>query len=671
MYDNDTTPFDRATQNLCLGDSLLFVFYTPHNCDTIVNVNWLQNNGRLYHQDDHVRSFVVKPTQGGDNTYRVRIFYKHPNETINLTFDFQYVVTVKQRPHLFINYPNPPDTIKYCYPDEAPLNLNLPNPTDNIIDYNFVVDGPNTVNFLKSKGVGVDVDTLSSFSPDKTGNYVVIANYKYLCSEMPSTLARGEVRIVVNNNSEDPASFIVTPPKEGFCVVEGITIKSSDKEGSSLAWEHNGTLIEHFPYNPDTGPGTYTLTTLIYNACHAEGNPKRYDIEVRLVPKPIIEAMPDRTVCRGDSVVLKYVPGRFVGDTLIWTFTSGVITKDTVVINNTTTFRANSGNVCGYVSDDVTIYRMPDAAVQLMPDTAACLYDEIRLRVLQKEGDIIWRNSHFNLIGTGDVVPVWVSGNETYTAIAANQCSSDSADLRVTSLYLPNVELKADTSICYGTPLDLQERVFDSWGILQWTPSQNASPTEAGTYVATASTEKCGSASDTIFVNVYPPLMLLPDNSQLPHYNQQDFYEASFQTLQGEPALSYSINGTLPPGLAPVNGRISGKPVLGPYDYNTHLLEVSVVDSHQCQTSKEYVLKPEWKAANVLLPTADAENAVFLPEYSLEVYNRNGLLLHKGMGWNGIWNNAYVPAGTYFYKVKILIDNMPEDRMSYVVVMYY
>jgi gliding motility-associated-like protein len=67
----------------------------------------------------------------------------------------------------------------------------------------------------------------------------------------------------------------------------------------------------------------------------------------------------------------------------------------------------------------------------------------------------------------------------------------------------------------------------------------------------------------------------------------------------------------------------------------------------------------------------DIGNAIFLPDYNLEVYNRNGLLMHKGRGWDGLWNNAFVPAGTYFYKVKILIDGMPEERMNYVVVMYY
>ncbi|MDR0692736.1 MAG: hypothetical protein LBF69_06840, partial [Prevotellaceae bacterium] len=125
------------------------------------------------------------------------------------------------------------------------------------------------------------------------------------------------------------------------------------------------------------------------------------------------------------------------------------------------------------------------------------------------------------------------------------------------------------------------------------------------------------------------------------------------------------------PGLDLIDGHISGKPRLGIYDYNTHHIQVSVTDGHQCQTSREYILAPEWKAANVLLPMGETANAVFLSEYNLEVYSRNGLLLHKGMGWGGTWNNTFVPPGTYFYKAKILIDGKPEDRMGFVVVMHY
>jgi hypothetical protein len=499
---------------------------------------------------------------------------------------------------------------------------------------------------------------------------------------MDTLLARGEVRIVVNTKAEDGASFIVTPPSEGFCINQGITIDSKNKEGSSLKWEYNGQPV-YFPYYPPDAStytkSTYTLKALIYNACYPSSSPKKHDVTVQVAPIPTVKVMPDTTVCHGASVALKAQSGSFVGDTLMWTLTGaneGKKTKDTVVIYTTTTFRAIAvSKACPDVSDEVTVFRMPDAKVEVKPTMEACEGEEIQLHVEKtvEVDTVIWRSSHFDFIGEGDDILVRVAGSETYTAVASNRCSKDSASLSLTAWDLPFIAVKPDTSICYGVSLNLDSCIIHSVaGSLQWTPGYSASLTEPAVYIATTTSQhNCGSASDTLFVDVYPPLILLPDHSDLPRYNKQDFYDVSFQTLQATPVLTYSINGALPPGLTLTNGRISGQPALGPYDYNTHHLQVSVVDEHRCRASREYTLAPEWKAANMLLPMGDPGNAIFLPEYQLEVYNRNGLLLHKGTGWNGTWNNAFVPSGTYFYKVNILIDNIPEERMSYVVVMYY
>jgi hypothetical protein len=307
-----------------------------------------------------------------------------------------------------------------------------------------------------------------------------------------------------------------------------------------------------------------------------------------------------------------------------------------------------------------------------MPDVSACLNEEILLRVIKKDdGKIVWYNSYHSQIGEGESIWVRVTRSETYTAVIFNQYGSSSADLKVTLKWSPSITIKPDTSICHGESLDLNSCVIESTNTLQWTPDQNSGVTESGMYIATTSTPECGSASDTIYVNVHPPLVLLPVDSNLLYYNTQDFYDVRFQTLYTVSNPVYEISGTLPPGLTITNDRVHGQPKLGPADYNTHHLQVSIIDDLQCRTSKDYILAPEWKAANVLLPRGDYGNSVFLPDYDLETYNRNGLLMHKGMGWDGLQNNAPVPAGTYFYKVKILIDGMPEERMSYVVVMYY
>jgi hypothetical protein len=317
---------------------------------------------------------------------------------------------------------------------------------------------------------------------------------------------------------------------------------------------------------------------------------------------------------------------------------------------------------------------MANAAVELA-DMDACKDHEIQLRYVKKEGDIEWYHGSEKLPGENPTVRI--SQDEIYTATAFNECTSATTFLHVTMLPLPFIAVTPDTSICYGKSLDFNSCIKGiPIDMVTWSPSRAENLTEPGMYTATATTEKCGSTTASMYVNVYKPLILLPNDSHLPRYNRKDFYDVSFQTLQAENPVSYSIgmvspNKEMPSWLNVENGHISGKPVLGLYDYKTHHLQVSVTDEHKCSMSKEYLLAPEWKAPTVLLPRGDADNAVFLRDYPLTVYDRNGLLIYKGKGWNGMWNGTYVPAGTYFYKVTILMDEIPEERMSYVVVMYY
>jgi hypothetical protein len=333
-----------------------------------------------------------------------------------------------------------------------------------------------------------------------------------------------------------------------------------------------------------------------------------------------------------------------------------------------------SNIACGEVYDEVTIFRMPDAAVRTMPDTAVCENDKMQLYVIDMEGDAVsWSRDYKpleELIGENPTITVTTNG--TYTATVSNQCGTVTNKVVVERLLLPAVKLKYDdTTICYGETLNFNSCIDSYIGSLQWEPNNNTNLTEPARYVVIASTEKCGKAKDSLYLNIYKPLILLPENRYLPEYNKQDVYDLKFQTLQAEPELTYSIYGTLPRGLSMSNGHLYGRPELGPYDYNTHRFQVFVTDGHQCSVTKEYILTPGWKTANVLLPLRGNENAVFLPDYELEIYNRNGLLVHRGMGWDGRWNNALVPPGTYFYKAKIKVDSKPEERMGFVVIMYY
>ncbi|MDR3185127.1 MAG: gliding motility-associated C-terminal domain-containing protein [Prevotellaceae bacterium] len=690
-YDHSYSGFDNTTQNLCLDDSLHFHFHMPNDCDTIVDIRIqehhagaLQDAGTLsaiHDQDKHNRHYFIKPPAEGAYTYQVTMTYRRPKEP-PISTAFSYTVEVKQAPRLFIN--PEPDTLRYCYSptqssDHPPLDLtDLDDLSYALIDYSVVdramwENGSNT------------------FTPTTTRDYWITAYYTYSCSGR-AAYDSDKVHILVSDKSDDGTAFIQSRPPEGFCLTPGITIESIDKPGSELTWEHDGNPVT-FPYSPAAGTGTYDIIMKVKNACFPD-KPYTYTVkDVIVVPLPEVKAAPplSDTVCRGATVTLKPQPG-YIGN-LVWTESPSGTTvpnPDKVTIYETTTFRVTAHNAaCGFSPSDneITIYRMPDAAMQLMPDTSVCKNDKIHLHAAYNatRDRIAWHDARGNILNE-ERPEIQVTATETYWATVENRCGNTTAALTVTMLKLPYVKVKEDTTICYGESLNFSQCVIGSaisTRPLQWEPDYNVI-TRPVVYHVTASTEKCGSAKDTIYVNAYPPLILLPEGAKLPpykvslynpYYREEDFYDVSFQTLQGTPPLSYSISGTLPTGLGIINERLSGKPDLRPGDYNTHLLQVRVTDGHNCKISREYILAPEWKAPNTLLPMENFgngnSNAVFLPDYELEVYTRNGQLVHKGTGWDGRWNNVHVPPGTYFYKAKVLFDGKTEERMGYVVIMYY
>lgn len=81
----------------------------------------------------------------------------------------------------------------------------------------------------------------------------------------------------------------------------------------------------------------------------------------------------------------------------------------------------------------------------------------------------------------------------------------------------------------------------------------------------------------------------------------------------------------------------------------------SVMTSTGCsQTDTMRMRTPEIDLPNVLTPNNDGYNDVLLENYDLRVYNRWGSLLYSGTdGWDGRFKGNLVPAGTYFYVVRI------------------
>jgi gliding motility-associated-like protein len=56
---------------------------------------------------------------------------------------------------------------------------------------------------------------------------------------------------------------------------------------------------------------------------------------------------------------------------------------------------------------------------------------------------------------------------------------------------------------------------------------------------------------------------------------------------------------------------------------------------------------------NVFTPNGDGHNDYFMPNYEMQVFDRNGMLLYSGTinskGWDGTYNGEKMDPDTYFY----------------------
>jgi hypothetical protein len=106
-----------------------------------------------------------------------------------------------------------------------------------------------------------------------------------------------------------------------------------------------------------------------------------------------------------------------------------------------------------------------------------------------------------------------------------------------------------------------------------------------------------------------------------------------------------------------------GYPLLSGNSYYDYPLTVTATDAGNCKASYNYVLSPAWRAPNAFIPGSSGNNSIFLAEYQLEIYDRRGDLVHKGLGWTGLdGNGKRAPSGTYYYKV---IISQPDKTTRY------
>ncbi|MCL2132859.1 MAG: PKD domain-containing protein, partial [Bacteroidales bacterium] len=95
----------------------------------------------------------------------------------------------------------------------------------------------------------------------------------------------------------------------------------------------------------------------------------------------------------------------------------------------------------------------------------------------------------------------------------------------------------------------------------------------------------------------------------------------------------------------------------------THKINLSVINPHGCLEEDEMIIHANVVLINTFTPNGDGKNDVFKQGWAIEVYNRNGKLLYKGLdGWDGTYGGKPAAKDTYFY---ILYDEVETGNVKH------
>lgn len=215
-------------------------------------------------------------------------------------------------------------------------------------------------------------------------------------------------------------------------------------------------------------------------------------------PNPSVTVPPTQNICSGSSVTLNAT--NVVGD-LLWM--PGGSNSSSIVVSptSTQTYTVTATNSCGSISESVTVNVTPQPSVTAPQDQNICSGDPVTLTAYNVNGNLVWTPGN----QTNASITVSPTQTTTYLVTATNSCGSVSDSVTVNINQALTVDAGPDVNICSGQSATLNVSGSGSfvWSTGQTGSTINVNPTSSQAYFVTA-TGSCGSATDTVMVNVNP-----------------------------------------------------------------------------------------------------------------------------------------------------------------------
>jgi len=95
-----------------------------------------------------------------------------------------------------------------------------------------------------------------------------------------------------------------------------------------------------------------------------------------------------------------------------------------------------------------------------------------------------------------------------------------------------------------------------------------------------------------------------------------------------------------------------------------YTITLNAINKYGCASSHTKSVTLDLKVPNVFTPNNDGYNDIFMTDYDLQIFDRNGIRLYAGSkGWDGTYKGSRMDPDTYFYLLRYT-DNNNTDQVK-------
>ena len=437
---------------------------------------------------------------------------------------------------------------------------------------------------------------------------------------------------------------------------------------NSWSWELGNGSAATNQRNPSV---TYTSSgpkQVLLTVTDSKGCKDTADRMVDIVDKPPLKvAFRDTLICINDQVQLQAIGG----GTFSWqpnrAITNGSTAQPTVTPTSTTTYTVTLNDNGCLNTDSVKVRVVDHVTLSAMSDTTICSGDPIQLRVQSDGFQYSWvPPAPLNNASLRNPTATTTT-TTTYQVTAVIGGCSATDDVVITTVPYPKVNAGPDTTICFGTKVQLQGTTDGA--SVSWLPAGSlnnsttllptAAPGGTTPYILTARDVRgCPKpSSDTVIITVLPEILAFAGRDTAVLVGQEVQFNASGGVAYAwwPPTALSATDVANPVGLYDV--------ALDAIRYNVRVYdEAGCVDSASI-TVRVFKTGPEIFVPTAFTPNGDGRNDVLRPiaagmkefEY-FRVFNRWGQLVfsskRSGEAWDGRIGGKEQGSNVFVWEVK-------------------